>query len=90
MNSYQKAADSLKEAVKASLDQDVDPNLQSEIWRHYQGMQNIANQLKEKDTFAISGEGLYDPDYNINFVAAAQGVDTISFSTYGNDVITFS
>jgi len=90
MNSYQKAADSLKEAVKASLDQDVDPNLQSEIWRHYQGMQNIANQLKEKDTFAISGEGLYDPDYNINFVAAAQGVDTISFGTYGNDVITFS
>ena len=45
MNSYQKAADALKEAVKASLDQDVEPNLQSEIWRHYQGMQNIANQL---------------------------------------------
>ena len=90
MNTYQKAANALKEAVKTSLDQDVDPNLQSEIWRHYQGMQSIANQLKDKDTFTISGSGLYDPDYNINFVGAA-GVDTISFgNTYGSDVITFS
>lgn len=90
MNSYQKAADALKEAVKTSLDQDVDSNLQSEIWRHYQGMQSIANQLKEKDSFVISGNGFYDPDYNINFAAAA--ADTISFgNTYqGEDVITFS
>ena len=89
MNVYQKAADALKEAVKASLDQDVEPNLQSEIWRHYQGMQNIANQLKEKSLFNFSLDGIdrvvefHDPDYNIQ---AAQPVD---MNTYGVDTITF-
>ena len=90
MNTYQKAADALKEAVKASLDQDVEPNLQSEIWRHYQGMQNIANQLTEKSPFNFSLDGVdrvmefHDPDYNIQ---AAQPVD---LNTYGVDTITFS
>jgi len=100
MNAYAKAANALKEAVKASLDQDVDSNLQSEIWRHYQGMQNIADQLKEKDYFSISG--MYDPDANItintqeftdgskqyDFSSVAAG--EVDLSQYGNDVITFS
>lgn len=89
MNAYTKAANALKEAVKASLDQDVDSNLQSEIWRHYQGMQNIADQLKEKDYFSISG--MYDPDANItinSFDTVAAG--PVDLSQYGNDVITFS
>lgn len=89
MNAYQKAAAALKEAVKASLDQDVDSNLQSEIWRHYQGMQNIANQLKEKDSFVINGSGFYDPDYNINFYPGAADTVPIDFGG-GADVITFS
>jgi len=89
MNAYQKAANALKEAVKASLDQDVDSNLQSEIWRHYQGMQNIAKQLEDKETFSISG--LYDPDVNINFYPGAADTVPIDFgATYGSDVITFS
>ena len=91
MNSYQIAADSLKEAVKASLDQDVDPNLQSEIWRHYQGMKAIDRQLPKPPRFSFKLDGVdrvfdeYDPDYNIQ---AAQPVDL--GDTYGKDVITFS
>ena len=92
MNSYQKAADALKEAVKASLDQDVDSNLQSEIWRHYQGMQSIANQLakvkSEKKSKLDAFDYFYDPDYNIQ---AAQPVDYYSLGyNEGKDVITFS
>lgn len=102
MNAYQKASAALKEAVKASLDQDVDSNLQSEIWRHYQGMKNIAEQLKEKDYFSIGG-GWYDPDANItintqefidgskqyDFSSVAAGPVSIDFGG-GADVITFS
>ena len=54
MNSYQKAADALKDAVKSALDDNVDANLQSEIWRHYQGMENIAK---------LEGVGRYNPDF---------------------------
>ena len=93
MTTYQKAADALKEAVKASLDQDVEPNLQSEIWRHYQGMQNIANQLAEKSPSNFSFDSVdpvtgfaftYDPDYNI------QAAQPVELNTYGVDTITFS
>ena len=96
MNIYQKAANALKEAVKASLDQDVDPNIQSEIWRHYQGMKSIAEKIPEEQIeykFSINDEGsisittgleFHNPDYNIQ---AAQPVD---FNAYGLDTITFS
>ena len=89
MNVYQKAANALKDAVKASLDQDVNPNLQSEIWRHYQGMQNIATQLEEKDTFSISMDGV-DSVFSYDGIGYA-AADTISFyGAEGNDVISFS
>ena len=92
MNSYQNAVQALKQCVKDAIDNDVNPNLQSEIWRHYQGMKAIAEQLPEETgySFSINGDsititsGFYDPDYNIQ---AAQPVD---LDTYGNDVITFS
>jgi len=92
MNSYQNAVQALKQCVKDSLDNDVNPNIQSEIWRHYQGMKAIAEQLPESTeyTFSINGDnitissGFYDPDYNVQ---AAQPVD---LGTYGRDVITFS
>ena len=96
MNSYQNAVQALKQCVKDAIDNDVTPNLQSEIWRHYQGMKAIAEQLPEEqieykfsinDEGSISittGSGFYDPDYNIQ---AAQPVD---LNTYGVDTITFS
>ena len=89
MNSYQKAADALKDAVKSALDDNVDANLQSELWRHYQGMENIAKQLE--------GVGVYNPDFNISinssnsysdFVLAGEPVK-LDFSA-SSDVVTFS
>ena len=92
MNVYQNAVDALKECVKQSMESDIGSNTQGEIWRHYQGMKTIAEQLKGKDDsvqFFLSeseGKDLYDPDYNI----AAAGPVAIDFGdTYGKDVITF-
>ncbi len=93
MTSYQKAIKALEECVKDAMENDVDPGLQMEIWRHYQGMKAIERQLPKESRFSFSLDGadrvmdLYDPDYNIQ---AAQPVDNISISTGGNDVITFS
>ena len=93
MTSYQKAIKALEECVKDAMENGVDPGLQMEIWRHYQGMKAIERQLPKESRFSFSLDGadrvmdLYDPDYNIQ---AAQPVDNISISTGGNDVITFS
>ena len=93
MTSYQKAIKALEECVKDAMENDVDPGLQMEIWRHDQGMKAIERQLPKESRFSFSLDGadrvmdLYDPDYNIQ---AAQPVDNISISTGGNDVITFS
>ena len=95
MTSYQKAIKALEECVKDAMENNIDPGLQMEIWRHYQGMKAIERQLpKQKeykfsiadDTISISS-GYYDPDHNVQ---AAQPVDNIFFSTEGQDVITFS
>ncbi|WLW36811.1 hypothetical protein [Synechococcus phage S-8S29] len=91
MNPYTKAVQALKECVKESLDSDINPSLQSELWRHYQGMKSIANQVN-RSNFSFSLDGvdrvmdLYDTDHNIQ---AAQPVDNISISTGGDDVISF-
>ena len=96
MNSYQKAVDALKVALKDSLDNNVDSNLQGEIWRHYQGMKNISEQLKPSLSFSLDGVDRvmdYNPDENINFTldtGTFAAADTISLNTSGTDVITFS
>jgi len=92
MNVYQNAVDALKECVKQSMESNVSSNTQGEIWRHYQGMKCIAEQLEAKDgsvQFFLSeseGKDLYDPDYNIQ---AAQSVDLGNLYS-GKDVITFN
>ena len=92
MNPYQKAIKALEDCVKDAMENNVDPGLQSEIWRHYQGMKAIQRQLPKQeeykfsiadDTISISSS-YYDEPYA---VAAA---DTISLDSIGNDVITFS
>lgn len=91
MTSYQKAIKALEECVKDAMENDVDPGLQMEIWRHYQGMKAIDRQLPNPPRFSFKLDGVdrvfdeYDPDYNIQ---AAQPVDL--GDTYGKDVITFS
>ena len=89
MTSYQKAIKALEECVKDAMENDVDPGLQSEIWRHYQGMKAIDRQLPDEPKFSFNLDSvdrvmdMYDPDYNVQ---AAQPVDL----SIGNDVITFS
>ena len=81
---FQAAVDALKEAVKASLDQDVKPEHQSEIWRHYQGMKAIADQIKSTHKHTS-----YDLDrIDLAFDTVAAG--PVNFpDTFGQDVITF-
>ena len=43
MTSYQKAIKALEECVKDAMENDIDPGLQMEIWRHYQGMKHQFN-----------------------------------------------
>tara|TARA_R100000030_G_scaffold96685_1_gene85067 strand:- start:1651 stop:1956 length:306 start_codon:yes stop_codon:yes gene_type:complete len=84
---FQKAVDALKEAVKVSLDTDVKPELQSEIWRHYQGMKNIAGQIKSNHKHTSYDLDRLDNVFDYSSVAA----DTVSVNTFttGDDVITF-
>ena len=88
MTSYQKAIKALEECVKDAMENDIDPGLQMEIWRHYQGMKAIDRQLPDEPKFSFKLDSIdrvmdYDPDYNI---VAGQPVDL----NVGNDVITFS
>ena len=87
---FQSAVDALKEAVKASLDQDVKPEHQSEIWRHYQGMKAIADQIKsthKHTSYDLDRIDLaFDNSTAFNPVAAG----SVTFpDTFGQDVITF-
>tara|TARA_B100002019_G_scaffold264269_1_gene252936 strand:+ start:131 stop:412 length:282 start_codon:yes stop_codon:yes gene_type:complete len=93
MNPYQTAIKALENCVKDAMENNVDAGLQSEIWRHYQGLKAIERQLPkteykftigDDDSISISSS-LYDPDYNIQ---AAQPVDLGVIG--GQDVITFS
>ena len=91
MTSYQKAIKALEECVKDAMENDIDPGLQMEIWRHYQGMKAIDRQLPDEPRFSFKLDAIddvmdYNPDYNIQ---AAQPVDLDFGATYGKDVITF-
>lgn len=91
MNSYQTAIKALEGCVKDAMENDIDPGLQMEIWRHYQGMKSIQRQLPKETNLSFKLDGIdrvmemYDPDYNIQ---AGQPVDTGFIG--GQDVITFS
>lgn len=92
MTVYQKAIKALEECVKDAMENNIDPGLQSEIWRHYQGMKAIDRQLPDEPRFSFKLDAIddvmdYNPDYNIQ---AAQPVDLDFGATYGKDVITFS
>ena len=91
MTSYQKAIQALEECVKDAMENDVDPGLQSESWRHYQGMKAIDRQLPDAPKLSFNLDSvdrvmdMYDPDYNVQ---AAQPVDLDN--QFYKDVITFS
>ena len=54
MTSYQKAIKALEECVKDAMENNVDPGLQMEIWRHYQGMKAIDRQLPKQKEYKFS------------------------------------
>jgi hypothetical protein len=92
MNSYQKAIKALEECVKDAMENDVDPGLQMEIWRHYQGVKAIQRQLPKENNLSFKLDGIdrvmemYDTNYPNQ---AAQPVD-VGLGGFGQDVITFS
>ncbi|AOO15463.1 hypothetical protein W1080910_192 [Cyanophage S-RIM12 isolate W1_08_0910] len=93
MNPYQKAIKSLEECVKDAMENDVDPGLQMEIWRHYQGVKAIQRQLPKETNLSFKLDGIdrvmemYDSEYPTQ---AAQPVDVgLGGFGQGNDVITF-
>ncbi|ADO99577.1 hypothetical protein Syn33_207 [Prochlorococcus phage Syn33] len=93
MNSYQKAIKALEECVKDAMENDVDPGLQMEIWRHYQGVKAIQRQLPKETNLSFKLDGIdrvmemYDSEYPTQ---AAQPVDVgLGGFGQGNDVITF-
>ena len=86
--------EALKDAVKAALDDNVDAALQCELWRHYQGVKQIAKQLEPASTESSNVFNVnfgYDPDSNINIPSGSNvAADTISFTSDTKDVVTFS
>ncbi len=94
MNMYDLATKALKDAVKAALDDNVDAALQCELWRHYQGVKQIAKQLEPASTESSNVFNVnfgYDPDSNINIPSGSNvAADTISFTSDTKDVVTFS
>ena len=96
MNSYQTAIKALEGCVKDAMENDIDPGLQMEIWRHYQGMKSIQRQLPKENNLSFKLDGIdrvmemYDSEYPTQ---AAQPVDVgLGGFTYGGgtDTITFS
>ena len=94
MNSYQKAIKALEECVKDAMENDVDPGLQMEIWRHYQGVKAIQRQLPRENKLSFKLDGIdrvmemYDSEYPTQ---AAHRVDVgLGGFGQGTDVITFS
>ena len=90
MNPYQKAIKALEDCVKDAMENNIDPGLQSEIWRHYQGMKAIDRQLPDNPKFSFKLDALDDAMDYINIPSGPYAADTISLSTSGDDVIGYS
>ena len=89
-NEFDNAVYALRGALKAAIDDPTfDRNSLQEMWRHYQGVQTIAEGISD------ASQSAYDFDntslYPVEFtgVNAAQGNVEIN-TGFGQDVITFS
>ena len=89
MNTYQKAIKALEDCVKDAMENNIDPGLQSEIWRHYQGMKAIDRQLPDNPKFSFKLDALDDAMDYVNIPPGPYAADTISLNTGGEDVISF-
>ena len=93
-NEFDNAVYALRGALKAAIDDPTfDRNSLQEMWRHYQGVQTIAEGLPDtsQSAYNFDSSSLYPEefDYPSPTVQAAQGNVEIN-TGFGQDVITFS
>ena len=88
-NEFDNAVYALRGALKAAID---DPtfnrnNLQ-EMWRHYQGVQTIAEGIPDasESAYNFDSSSLYPDEFPVNAAAGNVEINT----GFGQDVITFS
>ena len=91
-DAYQKASDALKTALVAALNSDEETSTLEELFQHYIGARNRADQAS--DTFSIHGgdsvitfgDGFIPAADTVAFDYSGLGTDTI-FTGIGSDVI---
>ena len=89
MNPYLTAIKALEDCVKDAMENNVDADKQSEIWRHYQGIKSIAKQL-DQDKISFNTDHLTGANFTIND-AAFDAAQPVTFpSAYSDDIITFN
>ena len=88
MNPYQKAIKALEDCVKDAMENNIDPGLQSEIWRHYQGMKAIDRQLPDNPKFSFKLDALTTLWIILIFHLVLMQ-QTPSLNTGGEDAISF-
>ena len=88
-NEFDNAVYALRGALKAAIDDPTfNRNSLQEMWRHYQGVQTIAEGIPDasESAYNFDSSSLYPDEFPVN---AAQG--NIEINTgFGQDVITFS
>ena len=97
---FDTAVDAVKEAFKAAVDtKDFDRSTLSEVWRHYQGLQTIAEGLPEHAERPDLGpdlvniqfpDGTYNPDYNITLPTGDITFDTNDLAFDTSEPVTFT
>ena len=77
------SVNAVRQAFKTALDEDVDDNITSELWRHYLGLKSITASA-EKEIDPLKG-GLHidcsDVAFGNTHVKGGVGDDIISFNT---------
>jgi len=68
MNDYTRASKALKQAVITALNDDnIEPNTLSELWRHFLGVQAIAEKLKTPEVKFHNIPTEYKPSYEYTY-----------------------
>jgi len=95
MNPYLTAIQALENCVKDAMENNVEANTQSEIWRHYQGIKAIAKQLgQDTISFDLNTDDIGPITFGTSdFVVAGEALDlnlnTTDYIT-GTDTVTFN
>ena len=83
VDQLKESVNALRQAFKTALDEDVEDNITSEIWRHYQGLKSITASA-EKEIDPLKGGfkiDCSDPVFAGSGVKGGFSDDIISFNT---------